>query len=49
MLFLKVKIIVPDYIRDKVGMNEWTAARQKAFEKAYPNIQVENTTYRFSP
>jgi spermidine/putrescine transport system substrate-binding protein len=41
----KVKIIVPDYIRDKVGMNEWTAARQKAFEKAYPNIKVNYVTF----
>ncbi len=36
----KVKIIVPDYIRTPVGIDEWTQERQKAFAKDHPNIEV---------
>ena len=37
----KVKIIVPDLITSKKGLNTWTLERQEAFKEAYPNIEVE--------
>ena len=42
----KVKIIVPDLITSKKGLNTWTLERQEAFKEAYPNIEVE---YKSNP
>lgn len=42
----KVKIIVPDLITSKKGLNTWTLARQEAFKRDYPNIEVE---YKSNP
>ena len=41
-----VKIIVPDLITSKKGLNTWVLERQEAFAKEYPNIEVE---YKSNP
>ncbi len=42
----KVKIVVPDLITGKKGLNAWELQRQEEFKKAYPNIEVE---YKSNP
>lgn len=41
-----VKIVVPDRITSKKGLNAWELQRQEEFKKAYPHIEVE---YKANP